>query len=62
MDFRDLNDVSLKDNFSLIVTELIIDTTTCHRAFLFMDCIKGYNQIRMALENQEATTFVYQRA
>jgi len=55
--FRDLNDACLKDDFPLPITELMIDSTTGHESLSFMDCMAGYNQIQMALEDQEATTF-----
>jgi len=35
----------------------MIDSTTGHEALSFMDCTVGYNQILMALEDQEATAF-----
>jgi len=35
----------------------MIDFTTRHEALFFMDCTTGYNQIQMALEDQEATAF-----
>jgi len=43
VDFRDLNDACPKDDFSLPVTELMIDVTTGHEALSFMDCTTGYN-------------------
>jgi len=55
--FQDLNDTCLKDNFPLSVTELMIDLTTGYEALSFMDCIAGYNQILMALEDEEAIAF-----
>jgi len=45
MDFRDLNDACPKDDFSLSVTELMIDATTGHEALSFIDCTAGHNQI-----------------
>ncbi|XP_074277874.1 uncharacterized protein LOC141601485 [Silene latifolia] len=57
VDFRDLNDACPKDGFPLPVTELMIDATTGHEALSFMDCTAGYNQIHMAPEDQEATSF-----
>ncbi|XP_074303805.1 uncharacterized protein LOC141638300 [Silene latifolia] len=45
------------DDFPLPVIELMIDATTGHEAISFMDCTAGYNQIQMAPEDQEATTF-----
>jgi len=49
-DFRDLNDAYPKDDFPLLVTKLMIDTTSGHEALSFMDCTIGYNQIQMALK------------
>ncbi|XP_074300093.1 uncharacterized protein LOC141631304 [Silene latifolia] len=57
VDFRDRNDACPKDDFPLLVTELMIDATTGHEALSFMDCTAGYNQIHMAPEDQEATGF-----
>ena len=57
VDFRDLNDVFLKDDLPLPVTELMIDFTTGHEALSFMDCTARYNQIQMAPEDQKATAF-----
>jgi len=57
VDFRDLNDACIKDDFLLPITELMIDSTTRHEALSFMDCTAGYNQILMAPEDQEATAF-----
>jgi len=45
VNFQDLNEACPKDDFSLPVTELMIDLTTGHEALLFMDCTTGYNQI-----------------
>jgi len=56
-DFRDLNEACPKDDFPLLVTELMIESTTGHEALSFMDCTAGYNQIQMAPEDQEATAF-----
>jgi len=57
VDFRDLNDAYPKDDFSLPVTELMIDSTIGHEALSFIDCTVGYNQNQMAPEDQEATAF-----
>ncbi|KAM1235373.1 hypothetical protein ACFX2J_004844 [Malus domestica] len=35
----------------------MVDTTTGHEALSFMDGFSGYNQIRMALEDEELTAF-----
>jgi len=57
MDFQDVIDAFTKDDFPLLVAELIIDATTSHETLLFIDCTVGYNQIQMALADKEATAF-----
>ena len=48
VDFRDLNNVFLKDELSLPIIELMVDATIGHEALSFMDGSSGYNQIWMA--------------
>nr|GMC62943.1 uncharacterized protein LOC109150426 [Ipomoea batatas] len=57
IDFRDLNVACLKDDFPLPITELMIDAVTGHEIMSFMDGSSGYNQIRMAPEDEELTAF-----
>ena len=38
-------------------TELMVDSTISHEVLSFMDGSLGYNQIRMAPENEELTAF-----
>jgi len=57
VDFQDLNNECLKENFPLLVIELMINATTRPEALSFIDCIACYNQIQMALEDQGATVF-----
>ena len=57
VDFQDLNDTCPKDDFLLLVTELMIDSTTEHEALSIMNCTIGYNHIHMAPEDQEAIAF-----
>ena len=47
VDYCDLNRVSPKDNFSLSHIDTLVDNTTKHSLFSFMDGFLGYNQIRM---------------
>ena len=58
VDYRDLNRASPKDNFLLPHIDTLVDNTTKNSRFLFMDGFLRYNQIRMALEDSEKTTFV----
>ncbi|XP_015170846.1 uncharacterized protein [Solanum tuberosum] len=57
VDFRDLNNSCPKDEFPLPIPELMIDATTGYEAMSFMDGSSGYNQIRMALKDEELTAF-----
>ncbi|KAA0065385.1 uncharacterized protein E6C27_scaffold17G00500 [Cucumis melo var. makuwa] len=57
VDFRDLNNACPKDDFSLPITEIMVDATTGHKALSFMDGSSGYNQIRMALSDEEMLAF-----
>ncbi|RDX89644.1 hypothetical protein CR513_28608, partial [Mucuna pruriens] len=58
VDYRDLNRASPKDNFPLPHIDLLVDKTTQHSCYSFMDGFSRYNQIRMALEDKEKTTFI----
>ena len=57
IDFRDLNDACPKDEFPLPIIELLVDATTGFEALSFMDGFSGYNQIKMAPEDEELTAF-----
>ena len=56
--YKDLNRASSKDNFPLPHIDTLVDNKTKNSLFSFMDGFSGYNQIRMALEDREKTTFV----
>ena len=58
VDYRDLNRASPKDNFPLPHIDTLVDNTAKHSLFSFMDGFSGYNQIIMALEDMEKTTFL----
>ena len=58
VDYRDLNRASPKDNFSLPHIDTLVDNTAKHSLFSFMDRFSSYNQIRMAPEDMEKTTFL----
>ncbi|PKU83336.1 RNA-directed DNA polymerase [Dendrobium catenatum] len=57
IDFRDLNKACPKDDFSLPIHELMVDITSSHSIFSFMDGSSGYNQIKMAPEDEKFTAF-----
>ena len=58
VDFRDLNKTSPKDDFPLPHIDVLVDNTAGHALLLFMDGFLGYNQIKMALEDKEKTSFI----
>ena len=46
IDFRDLNIACPKDEFSLPITDVMIDNTCDFEWMLFMDDFSGYNRLR----------------
>ena len=60
VDYRNLNRASPKGDFPLPHIDVLIDNTVQHKVFSFMDGFSGYNQIKMAPEDMEKTTFVTQ--
>ena len=60
VNFKDLNKASPKDDFPLLHIDILVDNTAGHALLLFMDGFSGYNQILMAPEDREKTTFITQ--
>nr|KYP75603.1 Transposon Ty3-G Gag-Pol polyprotein [Cajanus cajan] len=58
VDYRDLNRPSPKDDFPLPHINVLVDNTSTNTVFSFMDGYSGYNQIKMAIEDQEKTSFI----
>ena len=58
VDFTDLNIACPKDSFPLPRIDQLVDLTAGHKLLTFMDAFSGYNQIRMAEEDQEKTFFI----
>ena len=58
VDFRDLNKASSKDDFPLPHIDVLVDNIASHALLSFMDEFLGYNQIKMALEDMEKTSFI----
>ena len=54
VDFRDLNKASPKDDFPLPHIDMLVG----HSMLSFMDGFFGYNQILMAPEDMEKTSFI----
>ena len=58
VEFHDLNKASLKDDFRLPHIDMLVGSTAGHSMLSFMDGFSGYNQIMMALEYMEKTSFI----
>ncbi|XP_052198304.1 homeobox-leucine zipper protein HDG5-like [Diospyros lotus] len=57
IDYRKLNSVTRKDHFSLPFLDQVLERIVGHAFYCFLDGYSGYNQIEIALEDQEKTTF-----
>ena len=57
MDYRKLNKITCKDHFSLPFIDQIFERLFGHAHYCFLDGYSGYNQIAIALEDQEKITF-----
>ena len=51
VDFRDMNKTCSKDDFPLLNIDLLINATSGHEMFSFMDGFNGYNQKKMAKDD-----------
>ena len=58
VDFSDLNKACPKDSYPLPRIDQLVDSTAGHKLLTFMDTFSGYNQIKMAEEDQEKTAFI----
>ena len=57
IDYRKLNTATRKDHFPLPFIDQMLDRLARHPHFCFLDGYSGYNQIAIALEDHEKTTF-----
>ena len=57
IDYRKLNTATRKDHFPLPFIDQMLDRLAGHPHFCFLDGYSGYNQIAIAPEGQEKTTF-----
>ena len=57
IDYRKLNTATRKYHFPLPFIDQMLDRLAGHPHFCFLDGYSGYNQIAIALEDQEKTTF-----
>src|SRR4051812_33217654 len=57
IDYTNLNAACPKDEFVLPRIDQIIDSTAGSESLCFLDAYSGYNQIKMAVDDQEKTAF-----
>ena len=57
IDYRKLNTITIKDHYSLPFIDQMLNKLAGHSRYYFLNGYSGYNQIAIALENQEKTTF-----
>ena len=55
--FQDLNLACPKDDLPLLDIDMLLDMTTGYEMYSLMDGFSGYNQIKIAPEDQDKTTF-----
>ena len=59
IDYKKLNIATRKDHFPLPFIYQMLDKLAGHPDLCFLDGYSRYNQIAIALEDQEKTTFTY---
>ena len=57
IDYRKLNTATKKDHYPLPFIEQMLYRLAGHSHYCFLDGYSGYNQISIALEDREKTTF-----
>ena len=57
VEYRELNKAILKDHFLLPFIDQVLDSLAGNKFFSFLDGFSGYNQIKIALEDQDKTQF-----
>ena len=57
IDYRKLNAGTRKDHFPLPFVDQMLERVAGHEFYCFLDGYSGYNQIKIALEDQEKTMF-----
>ncbi|MCO5563706.1 hypothetical protein L7F22_017353 [Adiantum nelumboides] len=58
VDYRKLNAQTIKDPVPLPYTDMMLDEIAGHEMYSFMDGYSGYNQLKIAPEDREKTTFI----
>ena len=57
INYKKLNTATRNDHYPLPFIDQMMDRLAGHPHFCFLDGYSGYNQISIALEDQEKTTF-----
>lgn len=57
VDYRKLNDITIKNRFSMPIVDEIIDELAGTHYFSSLDTTAGYHQIRMGLEDEPKSAF-----
>ena len=57
IDYRKLNTATRNDHYPLPFIDQMLDRLARHSHYCFLDGLSSYNQIAIALEDQEKTTF-----
>jgi ribonuclease HI len=58
IDFTDLNKACPKDSYPLPRIDSLVDSTSGHKLYSFLDAFSGYHQILMSEDDQEKTSFM----
>ena len=58
VDYRKLNAATIPDPFPLPYMDTMLDEVAGHEMYSFLDGFSGYNQIKMAPEDQAKTAFI----
>ena len=61
VDFTNLNKACPKDSFPLPIIDQMVDSSASNELLSFMNAFFGYNQIRMAVADEEKTSFITAR-
>jgi hypothetical protein len=58
VDFQDLNQASIKDNYPLPNMEMLLQQVTSSTLMSMLDGFSGYNQVHVAEEDKPKTAFI----
>ena len=58
VDYTDLNKACLKDSYPLPIIDQLVDSTTYHRLYSFIDAAQRYHQIPMKKKDEEKMSFI----